>query len=142
MRPFVPQVAVGEEKMNKIISSTGQSFITIATQLGVELNTISVIKNYKNAQQKLNSDAGAMDLIRKLSAARKELSEKQQSGTFTPDSLKVYSTIQNEVEKNQTILEYSQTQQEAVQFLKNVNLEISQSIGIDFSSLIKRSNTC
>jgi cell fate (sporulation/competence/biofilm development) regulator YlbF (YheA/YmcA/DUF963 family) len=142
MRPFVPQVAVGEEKMNKIISSTGQSFITIATQLGVELNTISVIKNYKNAQQKLNSDAGAMDLIRNLSAARKELSQKQQSGTFTPDSLKVYSTIQNEVEKNQTILEYSQTQQEAVQFLKNVNLEISQSIGIDFSSLIKRSNTC
>jgi cell fate (sporulation/competence/biofilm development) regulator YlbF (YheA/YmcA/DUF963 family) len=142
MQPFVPQVAVGEEIMNKTISSTGQSFITIATQLGVELNTISVIKNYKNAQQKLNSDAGAMDLIRNLSAARKELSQKQQSGTFTPDSLKVFSTIQNEVEKNQTILEYSQTQQEAVQFLKNVNLEISQSIGIDFSSLIKRSNTC
>ena len=142
MQPFVLQVAVGEEIMNKTISSTGQSFLTITTQLGDELVNISVIKNYKSAQKELNSDAGAMELIRKLSAARKELSEKQYSGTFTPDSLNDYSSIQNEVEKNKTILEYSQTQQEAVKFLKNVNLEISQFIGIDFSSLIKRSNTC
>ena len=127
--------------MNKY-SPTGGSFLTMVTQLGDELVNISIIKNCKSAQKKLNSDAGAMDLIRKLSAARKELSEKQYSGTFTKDSLNDYSNIQNEVKKNQTILEYSQTQQEAVQFLKNVNLEISQSIGIDFSSLIKRSNTC
>ena len=83
-----------------------------------------------------------MELIRKLSAARKDLSEKQFSGTIDPDSLNDYYNIQNEVEKNKTILEYSQTQQEAVQFLKNVNFKISQLIGTDFSSLIKRSNTC
>ena len=142
MRQSVPQAAVGEEIMNKTITSTGQSFITMTTQLGDELVNISVIKNYKSAQKELNSDAGAMELIRKLSAARKDLSEKQFSGTIDPDSLNDYYNIQNEVEKNQTINEYSQTQQDAVQFLKNVNFEISQLIGTDFSSLIKRSNTC
>ena len=141
MQPFVVQAAVVEVKMNKY-SPTGESFLTMATQLSDELVTISVIKNYQSAQKKLNADAGAMDLLRKLSAARKELSHKQFSGTFTQDSLNDYSNIQNEVEKNQTILEYSQTQQEAMQFLKNVNFEINQLIGIDFSSLIKRSNTC
>ena len=128
--------------MDKTISPTGQSFITMAAQLGDELVNISVIKNYKDAQNKLNSDAVAMELIRKLSAARKDLSEKQYAGTITPDSLNNYYSIQNEVEKNPTIIEYSQTQQEAVQFLKNVNFKISQLIGTDFSSLIKRSNTC
>ena len=127
--------------MNKY-SSSGESFLTMATQLSDELANISVIKKYQSAQKKLNANAGAMELLRKLSAARKELSEKQYSGTFTQDSLNDYSNIQNEVEKNQTILEYSQTQQKAIQFLKNVNIEISQLIGIDFSSLIKRSNTC
>ena len=127
--------------MNKY-SPTGESFLTMATQLGDELTNISVIKNYQSAQKKLNADAWAMELLRKLSAARKELSQKQFSGTFTQESLNDYSNIQKDVEKNLTILEYSQTQQVAVQFLKNVNIEISQLIGIDFSSLIKRSNIC
>jgi len=127
--------------MNKY-SPTGESFLTLATQLSDELTAILVIKNYKSAHKELNSDAEAMELLRKLSAARKELNKKQISGTFTQASLNDYYNIQNDVEKNQTIIEYSQAQQEAVQFLKNVNFEISQSIGIDFSSLIKRSNTC
>ncbi len=114
----------------------------MTTQLGDELANISVIKNYKSAQSKLNADKEAMELIRKLTAARKELNQKQHSGTFTQESLNDYSKIQNEVEKNRTINEYSRAQQEAVQFLKNVNVEISQLIGIDFSSLIKRSTTC
>ena len=141
MQPFVLQAAAGEETMNKY-SPTGESFLTLATQLSDELTAILVIKNYKSAHKELNSDAEAMELLRKLSAARKELNKKQISGTFTQASLNDYYNIQNDVEKNQTIIEYSQAQQEAVQFLKNVNFEISQSIGIDFSSLIKRSNTC
>ncbi len=127
--------------MNKY-SPTGLSFITIAAQLSDELVSIPNIKKYKDAQKKLNEDAGAMELLRNLSAARKELNKKQISGTFTQESLNDYYNIQNEVEKNPTIMEYSLAQQEAMQFLKNVNFEISQLIGIDFSSLIKRSNTC
>ncbi len=127
--------------MNKY-SPTGESFLTMASQLNNELVNSSVILNYKSAQLKLNADTTAMELIDKLTAKRKELNQQQSSGTFTPDSLNEYSKIQIEVEKNQTIIKYSQTQQEAIQFLKNVNGEISQLIGIDFSSLIKRSTTC
>lgn len=141
MPAFVAQVAVGEKKMSKY-SLTGQSFITMATQLSEELANISIISNYKSAQGKLNADGEAMELIRKLTAARQELYKKQTTGAFTPESLNDYYNIQNEAEKNSTIMEYSFAQQEAVQFLKNVNFEISQLIGIDFSSLIKRSNTC
>lgn len=130
-----------ETKMNKY-SSSGESFLSKATQLSNEITNFSVIQKYQRAQKELNSDSGAMELIRKLSTARKELNQKQYLGTFTQDSLNEYSKIQNEVEKNKTINEYTQAQQEAMQFLKNVNLEISQLIGIDFSSLMKRSNTC
>jgi len=127
--------------MNKY-SPTGLSFITMAAKLSDELVSIANIKNFKGAQKKLNEEPGAMELLRKLSAARKELSQKQISDTFTQESLNDFYDVQKEVEKNSTINEYSQAQQEAIQFLKNVNFEISQLIGIDFSSLIKRSNTC
>jgi cell fate (sporulation/competence/biofilm development) regulator YlbF (YheA/YmcA/DUF963 family) len=123
-------------------SPTGESFLTMVSQLNDELVSISVIKDYKNAQTELNADKKAMELIRNLSAARKKLNEQQYAGTFTQASLEEYSKIQKEVEENKTINRYSQTQQAAVQFLKNVNFEISQLIGLDFSSLIKRSNTC
>lgn len=126
----------------KQYSPTGESFLTMVSQLNDELVSISVIKDYKNAQTELNADKKAMELIRNLSAARKKLNEQQYAGTFTQASLEEYSKIQKEVEENKTINRYSQTQQAAVQFLKNVNFEISQLIGLDFSSLIKRSNTC
>jgi cell fate (sporulation/competence/biofilm development) regulator YlbF (YheA/YmcA/DUF963 family) len=126
----------------KKYSPTGESFLTMVFQLNEELVGISVIKDYKKAQIALNADIKAMELIRKLSAARKNLNEQQYSGTFTPQSLEEYSKIQKEVEENTTINNYSQTQQAAVQFLKNINFEISQLIGLDFSSLIKRSNCC
>ena len=142
MRQSVPQAAVGEEIMNKTISSTGQSFITMTSQLGEELANISVIKNYQSAQKKLNSDAAAMEILRKLSAARKDLSKKQFSGTFTQDSLKDYSSIQKEVEKNLTIREFSLAQQEVVQLMREVNSEISNLLGTDFSSLLPRTNSC
>jgi len=128
--------------MNKTISPTGQSFITMTTQLGEEMATISVISNYKALQKKLNEDLHAKELLGKLSASRKELSEKQSSGTFTQDSLKDYSNIQKEVENNQTIREFSLAQQEVVQFMREVNSEISSLLGIDFSSLIPRNNSC
>lgn len=142
MQPFALQAAVDEvKKMNKY-SPTGESFLTMVSQLNDELVNISVIKKYKSAQEKLNANKAAIELIRKLNAARKKLNEQQSSGTFNENSLNDYYNISNEVEKNQTIIDYSQSQQEAIQFLKNVNYEISQLIGIDFSSLIKRSNTC
>jgi cell fate (sporulation/competence/biofilm development) regulator YlbF (YheA/YmcA/DUF963 family) len=128
--------------INKTISSTGQSFITMTTQLGEEMAGISVISNYRALQKKLNEDLSAKELLRRLSASRKELSEKQSSGTFTQDSLNDYSNIQKEVENNPTIREFSLAQQEVMQFMREVNSEISSLLGIDFSSLIPRNNSC
>ena len=127
--------------MNKY-SPTGESFLTMVSQLNSELTDISIIKNYRNAQLKLNADATAMGLIRKLSDARNEMNKMQMAGTFIPEVLNNYGTLQNGVESNPIIMEYSLAQQEAVQFLKNVNYEISERIGLDFSTLIKRNNTC
>jgi cell fate (sporulation/competence/biofilm development) regulator YlbF (YheA/YmcA/DUF963 family) len=128
--------------INQTISSTGQSFITMTTQLGEEMAGISVIRNYRALQKKLNEDLSAKELLRRLSASRKELSEKQSSGTFTQDSLNDYSNIQKEVENNPTIREFSLAQQEVMQFMREVNSEISSLLGIDFSSLIPRNNSC
>jgi len=140
MLPFVVQVVAGEIKMSNN-SSIGESFISLANQLGEVLSRISVIKNYQEQQKRLYESQEAMYLLRKLSDARKELNTKQRLGTITQEDINSYQKIYDEVGKTPIITEYYQAQQDAVQFLRNVNFEISQLIGIDFSSLIRKKSS-
>jgi cell fate (sporulation/competence/biofilm development) regulator YlbF (YheA/YmcA/DUF963 family) len=49
--------------------------------------------------------------------------------------------VQTQVMANPVIMAFSQSQGDAVNFLREVNLEISQTLGVDFARLAKQS-TC
>ena len=49
--------------------------------------------------------------------------------------------IQEQVQKNTVIMDYAGAQQQAVDFLREINTEISQLLGINFASLANHS-TC
>ena len=50
-------------------------------------------------------------------------------------------TLQEQVQHNNVIMTYAQTQQGAVNFLREINNEISQLLGIDFASFANHT-TC
>lgn len=93
-----------------------------------------VFIRYRQAQAGLKADHQARTLLEQLFQMQAELRKKQADGGVTPGEIDALRKLQEKVQHNKVILAYAQTQQEAVNFLREINVEISQLLGIDFAS--------
>jgi cell fate (sporulation/competence/biofilm development) regulator YlbF (YheA/YmcA/DUF963 family) len=105
------------------------------------LLTSESLQKYKLAQTQMHSDPHARELLERLSALQTEIRRKQIDGGVTQEDLKNLRAAQAEVQSNDTIIAYATSQQEAIGFLREINQEISQLLGVDFASLA-RQKTC
>lgn len=96
---------------------------------------------YQRAQTCLNEDSNARSLLEQLSKAQANLRHMQASGSVTQSEIEALHAIQEQVQSNHMIMDYAQAQQQAVNFLREINAEISQLLGIDFASFTNRA-TC
>lgn len=96
---------------------------------------------YKRAQVRLNEDHQAHALLEQLSQTQANLRKKQAHGSVTQVEVDELRAIQEQVQKNTVIMDYAGAQQQAVDFLREINTEISQLLGINFASLANHS-TC
>ena len=96
---------------------------------------------YHQSQARLESDPAAHGLLERLSALQSGLRRKQSNSTVTQAEVDELRAVQAQVQANATIMVYAQSQQEAVNFLREINQEISQLLGMDFASLARQS-TC
>lgn len=96
---------------------------------------------YQQSQTEMNSDSQAYTLLEHLSALQAELRRNQNNNSVTQSDIDELRTVQTRVMDNPVIMAFSQSQGDAVNFLREVNLEISQTLGINFAVLAKQS-TC
>ena len=96
---------------------------------------------YQQSLMAMNSDSDAPGLLELLSTLQAGLRHKQSANSVTETDVEELRAIQTQVQGNTTIMAYSQSQQSAVNFLREVNQEISQTLGVDFAALAKQ-NTC
>ena len=96
---------------------------------------------YHQSKARLESDPQARGLLERLSALQSGIRRKQTSGDITQVEIEELRAVQHQVQANTTIMAYAQSQQEAVNFLREINQEISQLLGMDFASLA-RAITC
>jgi len=96
---------------------------------------------YQKSREQFKSDSQAHALIERLSALQAELRRQQTNGSVTQADLEELRAVQAEVQANTTLIAHTSTQQEAVSFLREINPEISQLLGVDFAILAKQS-TC
>ena len=96
---------------------------------------------YQQSQTTMNSDSEAHGLLELLSTIQAGLRHKQNANNVTETDVEELRAIQTQVQGNTTIMAYSQSQQNAVNFLREANQEISQTLGVDFAALAKQ-NTC
>jgi cell fate (sporulation/competence/biofilm development) regulator YlbF (YheA/YmcA/DUF963 family) len=94
---------------------------------------------YHQAYARFNADPQARDLIQSLSQAQTDLRRKQANGGVTQAEVDQLRQLQSEAHANRAVIDYAQTQQAAVNYLRTINQEISQLIGVDFASLAKKS---
>ena len=96
---------------------------------------------YQQSQAKMKSDSEACGLLELLSTLQAALRHKQNTNSVTQSDIDELRAIQTQVMANPVIMAMSESQGNAVNFLREVNLEISQTLGVDFAALAKQS-TC
>jgi cell fate (sporulation/competence/biofilm development) regulator YlbF (YheA/YmcA/DUF963 family) len=96
---------------------------------------------YQQSLAAMNSDSDAHSLLDLLSTLQTALRHKQSANSVTQTDIEELRTIQTQVQANPIIIAYAQSQQNAINFLREVNREISQTLGVDFAALAKQ-NTC
>ena len=97
--------------------------------------------SYHQSQAAMDVDVQARSLLEHLSKLQGELRRKQNSNAVTQSDVDELRALQKQVQANSVIMAYAQSQQEAVNFLREINAEISQLLGVDFAALAKQS-TC
>ena len=97
---------------------------------------------YHQSQRHLNQDSQAQTLLNQLSQAQADLRKKQSESSLTREEVDSLRALQTQAQQNDVIKGYAEAQQAAVNFMREVNGEISQLLGIDFAGFTKRSGCC
>lgn len=96
---------------------------------------------YQQSQVQLDADPQARALLKQLGVLQAGLRRKQTNGGVTQAEITEMRTVQAQVQTNTAIMTYTLCQQDAVNFLREINQEISQLLAMDFASLA-RQRTC
>jgi cell fate (sporulation/competence/biofilm development) regulator YlbF (YheA/YmcA/DUF963 family) len=129
-----------DNAMNKIIPFPPELQET-TNSLIQNLLASEVFLIYQQSQATMNSNSEARGLLDLLSTLQAALRHKQSANNVTQTDIEELRSIQTKVQANPDIMAYAQSQQGAVNFLREVNQEISQTLGVDFAALAKK-NTC
>jgi len=97
---------------------------------------------YHQTQTLLDQDPRAQTLLNQLSQAQEEMRKKQANSSLTKDEVDSLRALQAHVHGNEIIKGYVNVQQDVIKFLREINDEINQLLGIDFASFTKRSGCC
>jgi cell fate (sporulation/competence/biofilm development) regulator YlbF (YheA/YmcA/DUF963 family) len=96
----------------------------------------------EQAYARLQDDAQASGLLQRFKEAEATVRERQANRTLTQSDMTNYRTLQAEVQANELIAGYQQSQQGIAAYLKGLNRDLSQLLGVDFAGLARRSGCC
>ena len=125
--------------MQTILSPTMQE---AAELLINNLLASEVIIRYQLARAHLDQDAQAQTLLNRLSQTQAELRKNQANSRLSKEELDSLRALQAQAQENVVIKSFVQAQQDAVNFLCEINSEINQVLGIDFASFTRHTNCC
>lgn len=133
------------DKEIEIISTTDAVSITLeeaTSNLAENLAQSGTFLRFKAAENRMNADQEALRLMTELSELQQKVRTQQYSGNIAENDLNRLRGLQSAVGANETIQQYGIAQEEAIAFLREVNQEITQLLGIDFAALIRRAGSC
>jgi cell fate (sporulation/competence/biofilm development) regulator YlbF (YheA/YmcA/DUF963 family) len=125
--------------MEKILSPTMQE----ATNVFISnLLASEAFIRYHQSQTLLDHDSQAQALLNQLSQTQTELRKKQTDNSLSKDEIDSLRALQVQARENVVIQGYADSQQDVIEYLREINEEINQLLGIDFASFTKRSGCC
>ena len=128
--------------MISAISAISVTMLEATSNLADNLTQSEAFLRFKAAEGKLNADPEALQLLAEFSELQQKIRTQQHSSSISESDIKQLRVLQSAIANHETIQDYQLTQELAVAFLREVNQEISQLLGIDFASLTRRSGGC
>ncbi len=128
--------------MNSNKTTLPTALLAATEGLAMQLLASEPFAAYHAARGRFNADAGARAVLQRLSQAQAELRQKQMRQTVAQSDVDQLRALQSAVQADRTIADYLHTQQMAVGFLREMNQEISELLGVDFAALAKRPGCC
>lgn len=141
--PVKQEVAVGKVKeMTSAQNAISAPLLEATTVLAENLMQSEPFLRYQEANRKLHADREAMQLLAESSELQQKIRAQHNSGAITESDIKRLREVQSIISTNDTIQDHGLAQELARAFLREVNQEISQLLGIDFASLTRRAGGC
>jgi len=106
--------------------------------LAESLAEAEAIVHFISANQALNNDQNALELINAATELQRKVYDGQSSGDDLSNDLNRLRDYQSQISSNAVIQEQSIARETAVAFLREINQEISQLLGMDFGALARR----
>jgi len=97
---------------------------------------------FQEATRKLQTDKEATALLTEFSSLQQKIRVQPRSTQISEEEIKRLRELQSAIMANETIQEKELAEEYAVAFLREVNQEISNMLGVDFASLARRSSGC
>ncbi len=115
---------------------------TAAQALGHALKTTAPLDEYARVTARLEVDGEATGLLDELQRVQAEVRLRQNDSGVSPADLERLRYLQSTVRAQPAIAAFIEAQSQAQVFLRQVNLEISERLGVDFATLGRVSNCC
>jgi cell fate (sporulation/competence/biofilm development) regulator YlbF (YheA/YmcA/DUF963 family) len=131
-----------ETEMTSAISAISVTMLEATSNLAENLTQSEAFLRFRAAEAKLNADQEALRLLTEFSELQQKIRTQQHSSNISESDIKRLRALQSAIGTNETIQDYELMKELAVAFLREVNQEISQLLGIDFASLTRRSSGC
>ena len=134
--------------MGKVIEMTSSqtaistTLLEASSVLAENLVQSEPFLRFQEADRKLHADQEAMRLLTEFAELQQKIRAQHNSGTTSENDIKRLREVQSAIGTNDGIQEHGLAQEKAIAFLREVNQEISQLLGIDFASLARRSSGC
>lgn len=106
--------------------------------LAENLEQSEPITRFRQATQLLKDDQSAQELVNEATTLKQKIYAKDASREEMQKNFPRLRELNNQIARNPMIQEQSQSQEMAINFLREINQEISQLLGFDFGSMTKR----
>lgn len=133
------------DKVKEMTSAQGtitDSLLEATSALAENLAQSKPFLQFQEAERRLHEDIEAMQLLTKFSELQQKIFVQQNAGAIAEGDISWLRELQRAIGADETIQERNQAQEKAVEFLREVNQEISDLLGIDFASLTRHSSGC
>jgi len=127
-----------KEKLN-VVPNT---LLEATSNLAENLAQSEPFLRFKEATRKLQDDKAATALLVEFTELQQKFRSNQHSYVISENDIKRLRELQDMIGTNDVIQEQGLAQETAIAFLREVNQEISNLLGVDFASLTRRSSGC